>query len=146
VYRAKRDALLAALGREFADWPEVRWTQPAGGLYVWLTFPETIDTGPSGPLMQAALRRGVLFVPGEFGHVSEEGPVPACEARLSFGVAAPDDLAEGVRRLRLAVGDAAGGLQRRGIVVPGLEDSPGALLRSPSGLDEGSVLEPLAGD
>jgi 2-aminoadipate transaminase len=113
VYRAKRDAMLAALDREFGDWPEVRWTRPAGGLYVWLTFPESIDTGPSGPLMQAALKHGVLYVPGEFGHVSEEGPVPTCEARLSFGVAAPEELAEGVRRLRLAAAEVAGRLHRR---------------------------------
>ncbi len=116
VYRAKRDAMLAALDREFGDWPEVRWTRPAGGLYVWLTFPESIDSGPSGPLMQAALKHGVLYVPGEFGHVSEEGPLPTCEARLSFGVAAPEELAEGVRRLRLAAAEVAGRRQRRAVL------------------------------
>ncbi len=114
AYRAKRDALLAALDRAFGDWPGVSWTRPAGGLYVWLTFPADIDTGPDGRLMQAALKHGVLFVPGEFGHVSEEGPAPACEARLSFGVASPEELAEGVRRLRLAAAEVAGDVPRRG--------------------------------
>lgn len=113
VYKAKRDVMLTALEREFGDWPEVRWTRPDGGLYIWLTFPENIDTGPNGPLMKAALEEGVLFVPGEFGHVNEEGPVPTCEARLSFGVAAADDLAEGVRRLRKAAAKVAGRSQRR---------------------------------
>jgi 2-aminoadipate transaminase len=108
VYRAKRDAMLAALDQEFGDWPGVSWTRPAGGLYVWLTFPADIDTGPDGPLMQAALEEGMLFVPGEFGHVNDEGPVPAFEARLSFGVAAPDQLAEGVRRLRRAAEKVSG--------------------------------------
>jgi 2-aminoadipate transaminase len=102
VYRAKRDVMLAALEREFGDWPEVSWTHPAGGLYVWLRFPAEIETGPSGALMEAALREGVLYVPGEFGHVDEPGPTPTCEARLSFGVAAPEQLAEGIRRLRRA--------------------------------------------
>ena len=46
---------------------------------------------------------GVLYVPGEFGHVPDEyGNLPRNEARLSFGVAAPDQLREGVRRLRRA--------------------------------------------
>jgi 2-aminoadipate transaminase len=125
VYRDKRDALLAALDRAFGDWPEVHWTRPAGGLYVWLTFPESIATGPSGPLMQAALRRGVLFVPGEFGHVCAEGQVPACEARLSFGVAAPAELAEGVRRLRLAAGEVAERRHRRAATP---EEAPRLLL------------------
>ena len=103
VYRAKRDALLQALAREFADWPAVRWTRPAGGLYVWVTFPPHVNTGPSGPLVQRALDAGVLYVPGEYGHVPDEfGLVSTNELRLSFGVAGPDRLAEGVRRLRLA--------------------------------------------
>jgi 2-aminoadipate transaminase len=102
VYRTKRDAMLATLEREFGDWPAVSWTQPAGGLYVWLRFPPEVDTGPSGALMEAALREGVLYVPGEFGHVEQAEPTPPCEARLSFGVADPEELAEGIRRLRRA--------------------------------------------
>ena len=72
VYRSKRDAMLRALEAEFADWPEVKWTKPAGGLYVWLTFPPHVDAGPSGPLVPRALDAGVLYVPGEFGHVPDE--------------------------------------------------------------------------
>jgi 2-aminoadipate transaminase len=103
VYRAKRDAMLAALAAEFADWPEVRWTRPAGGLYVWVTFPPHIDAGPAGKLAQLALDHGVLYVPGEFGHVPDEfGNTPRNEARLSFGVASPEQIAEAVRRLRRA--------------------------------------------
>ncbi len=103
VYRAKRDAMLRALEAEFADWPEVRWTRPAGGLYVWLTFPPHVDAGPDGPLVPRALDAGVLYVPGEFGHVADEfGALPRNEARLSFGVADEGQIAEGVRRLRKA--------------------------------------------
>jgi 2-aminoadipate transaminase len=107
VYRAKRDVVLETLGREFAGWPGVHWTRPGGGLYVWLTFPPEVDTGPRGPLMQAALREGVLYVPGQFCYVNGEGGhVPACGARLSFGVASPEHLREGVRRLARAAREA----------------------------------------
>jgi 2-aminoadipate transaminase len=104
VYRHKRDVALAAFEHNFADVPGATWTVPAGGLYIWLTL-EGIDTGPEGPLVQAALDAGVLYVPGQFGHVPDEnGFVPSNECRICFGVATPDEITEGVRRLRAAVG------------------------------------------
>jgi 2-aminoadipate transaminase len=101
VYREKRDALLASLAREFGRWPEVHWTHPEGGLYVWLTLPRNIDTGPGGQLMQAALREGVLYVPGEFCYINGAGQ--SSEARLSFGVVPIEDIPEAVRRLARAI-------------------------------------------
>lgn len=103
VYRAKRDAMLAALDEEFGDVPGASWTAPAGGLYVWLTLPPGVDAGPNGPLVPAALEAGVLYVPGEFGHVADEvGGIARNECRLSFGVAEPAQVREGIRRLRKA--------------------------------------------
>ena len=103
VYQGKRDTLLKALAEAFRDWPEVQWTHPNGGLYVWLRFPAGVATGPGSPLMQAALREGVLYVPGQFCYVNGgDHPVPANEARLSFGVAPPEEIREGVRRLARA--------------------------------------------
>jgi 2-aminoadipate transaminase len=103
VYRGKRDALAAALAREFHNWPEVRWTVPAGGLYIWLRFPTEIDTGPESALMSAALREGVLYVPGQFCYLAGEGePVPTNEARLSFGVVPQEQISEAVCRLARA--------------------------------------------
>jgi 2-aminoadipate transaminase len=109
VYRRKRDVLLQALAAEFGPRGEddhlggtgkMHWTHPAGGLYVWLSFPRSVDTGPDGPLMAAALREGVLYVPGQFCYVAEERkPVPTWEVRLSFGVVSEEQLVEGVRRL-----------------------------------------------
>jgi 2-aminoadipate transaminase len=104
VYRHKRDTMLAALAEELAGLPGVRWTHPHGGLYVWLTFPPGVDAGPQGELVRAALAEGVLYVPGSFCYVNgENGPIATNEARLSFGVAPPGQLREGVRRLARAV-------------------------------------------
>jgi len=103
MYRSKRDAMLRAIEVEFADWSEVYWTIPDGGLYVWLTFPEFIDAGSNGPLVPRALEAGVLYVPGEFGHVADDvGKVRRNEARLSFGVENESQIGEGIRRLRKA--------------------------------------------
>jgi len=118
VYRRKRDALLTALTDEFAgpngfqtkvgrisnpsygSSEEVSWTRPEGGLYVWMTFPPHVSTEPGSPLMHAALKNGVLYVPGQFCYVNgNNGQVPANEARLSYGVAPLEQIAEAVRRL-----------------------------------------------
>jgi len=102
-YRSKRDTILAALEDAFADWPEVHWTRPEGGMFLWLTFPADVDTGPSGPLLAAALREGMLYVPGEFCHMpDEDGRVPRNEMRLCYGVEPHDRIREAVRRLRKA--------------------------------------------
>jgi 2-aminoadipate transaminase len=110
VYRGKRDALLDALAEELPAGTGVRWTRPDGGLYVWLTFPPGTDAGPHSLLMHAALHEGVLYVPGQFCYLEGSGvPVPSNEARLSFGVAPPEQLREGARRLaRAFAGQAAG--------------------------------------
>ncbi len=102
VYRKKRDLMLSALDAEFGDFPAASWTVPAGGFYVWLTL-DGIDTGPNGELVLAALETGVMYVPGEFGHVPDEaGRVPNNECRLCFGVATEEQVTEGIRRLRKA--------------------------------------------
>jgi 2-aminoadipate transaminase len=102
VYRKKRDAMLRALDAEFGDMSGATWTNPKGGMFVWLTLPDEIETSPNSSFLNAALEEGVLYVPGEFGHVSEAGDIPRNEARLSFGDANIDQIREGVRRLRRA--------------------------------------------
>ena len=67
------------------------------------TFPG-ISTGPDGEFVKRCLEEGVLYVPGEFGHVPDEhGHMPTDETRLSFGVSSPEQLAEGIRRMRRAL-------------------------------------------
>ena len=101
-YRRKLLATTEAIDR----WrpPGVRRTDPTGGLYVWLTLPEGVDAGPGSPLFHAALRRHVIYVPGEFCFApGSDGPVPANSIRLSFGVGNVARIREGVRRLAEAV-------------------------------------------
>jgi len=103
VYRVKKEAMVRAVAAEFADFPGCSWTTPAGGLYVWLSFPKHVNTGKTGKLLDRALAEGVLYIPGEFGHVPDAlGFIPRHEMRLSFGVADPAGIVEGIRRLRRA--------------------------------------------
>lgn len=104
LYRVKRDAMLTALRRHLGDVPGVSWTTPAGGLYVWLTLPESIDTGRSGPLLGRAIEAGVLFVPGAYCYPPDPGRwTPSHELRLSYGVASVERIEQGIERLAGAV-------------------------------------------
>ena len=102
-YRIKRDAALAAIDEHFADLVGVAWSRPTGGLYVWVTLPESVSTDFDSPLWKAAVeRQQVMYVPGEVAFAAE----PARQhhhMRLSFGVLTPDQINEGVRRLAEAI-------------------------------------------
>jgi 2-aminoadipate transaminase len=96
IYRERRDVMLAALTEYFP--PEVTWTHPQGGLFLWVTLPEGLDMEH---LFQAALRENVAFVPGDcFYPGGDEG---RRHMRLNFSHSNPQQIREGIRRLGLAV-------------------------------------------
>jgi 2-aminoadipate transaminase len=109
AYRLKRDAMLAALDREFSGdpgIPGVSWLRPEGGLYVWLSLPERIETGFSSTLFHlAAKTHRVMYVPGELCYPSDSAAVRKNQMRLSFGVQDAAGITEGIRRLAAAVRD-----------------------------------------
>ncbi len=59
LYAGQSAAMLAALGTHMPE--AVRWTEPDGGMFVWLTTPAGIDTLN---LLDRAIAQGVVFVPG----------------------------------------------------------------------------------
>lgn len=104
TYRAKRDAILDALDEHLGPFGVgVSWTRPRGGIYVWLTLPESIDTGRDGAFFARCLDEGVLYVPG--GYAFPDGPTPAPRntIRLSYGVAPIPLLREGITRFAAAL-------------------------------------------
>ncbi|HMB05135.1 MAG TPA: PLP-dependent aminotransferase family protein [Isosphaeraceae bacterium] len=103
LYRRKRDVMLGAMDEQLGGLDGVSWTHPRGGLFLWLTVPEGLDTGPDGPLFHRCLSEGVLYVPGRYAYADEPGPAPGNHARLCFGVPGEDDLVEGARRLATAL-------------------------------------------
>ena len=94
-YRERHDALLAAVERHLE--PVATVSRPTGGGHLWLTFGDDLD---ERDLYDEAVRQGVTFLPG--GAMMAERP-RATHIRLSFGYLEPDQLAEGVRRLAVAV-------------------------------------------
>lgn len=102
-YTVKRDAMLAAAEREFREMPGVSWHHPHGGLYVWMSLPETIETGFRSELFRAAVEEGVMYVPGELCYAQPGPSRKHHQMRLSFGVQTPAGIEEGMRRLARAV-------------------------------------------
>jgi 2-aminoadipate transaminase len=104
VYRRKCDTFLRALEQYVRPVdPEIRWTFPRGGLFVWMTVPEGLDTSFEGPLFNQCVQEGVIYVPGDHAFAPEPGPVPRNHIRLTFGVPGEPELIEGTRRLGQAL-------------------------------------------
>ncbi|MCC0079869.1 MAG: PLP-dependent aminotransferase family protein [Rhodobacter sp.] len=92
AYRARRDAMLAALSRYMPA--GVRWTRPEGGMFVWLTLPDGLDGADL--LARSLATEKVAFVPGRafFADGSNGNTL-----RLSFSCADEAMIDEGMKRL-----------------------------------------------
>ena len=96
LYRARRDALCAALTEQLAEWFE--WEVPVGGMFVWAVARDpSLDTDR---LFEAGLKAGVCVTPSS---VFDPAGRNRRALRLNFTLNPPDRLAEGVRRLAVAV-------------------------------------------
>jgi DNA-binding transcriptional MocR family regulator len=87
--KERRDALVEAL-REFV--PESRFVIPAGGYFLWVDLPESVDTNA---VAKAAAEQGVPITPGS--DFTLEGG--RSSMRMSYSSASPEDIREGVQRL-----------------------------------------------
>ena len=90
VYRAPRHDAGRA-GRHFPA--PGRVDPPSGGLFVWATLPDFIDTTD---LLARALRDNVAFVPGEAAYLDGRG---RSSMRLNFSASDEDAIREGIRRI-----------------------------------------------
>ncbi|MGH2850725.1 MAG: PLP-dependent aminotransferase family protein, partial [Solirubrobacteraceae bacterium] len=97
LYRRRRDVILDALADELP--PQARWTHPDGGLFIWVTLPDYIDTTN---LLARALAENVAFVPGAAAFVDGRGQ---SSMRLNFSSSVEEDIREGVRRIGAIVAE-----------------------------------------
>jgi 2-aminoadipate transaminase len=91
IYRRRRDVMLAALEEHLP--PEATFTRPQGGLFVWATLPEYLDTTD---LLARALRDNVAFVPGRGAFLDGRG---GSSMRLNYSGVDEAAIREGVRRI-----------------------------------------------
>jgi len=92
LYRQQCNYMLDALQKEFPS--SATWTRPEGGMFIWVTLPEGIDTNK---LLQQAIEEKVAFVPGEPFYAN--APAPRNTLRLSFVTVPEDKIRTGVATL-----------------------------------------------
>jgi 2-aminoadipate transaminase len=92
AYRARRDALVAALERHFPA--AVKWSRPTAGFSSWVELPAQVECDS---LLKESVRRGVAFEPGKPFFPGDTPPQNFI--RLSFSNLQPAEIEEGVRRL-----------------------------------------------
>lgn len=95
LYRDRRDAMLAALTDYMPE--DMSWTRPGGGLFVWATLPEGLD---SKAMLPRALQERVAYVPGTGFYSDGNG---RRQMRLNFSTQSSESIREGVRRLAAVV-------------------------------------------
>ena len=91
LYKGKRDLLLSLLEMHMPE--GVTWTHPEGGLFLFLTMPESFD---AVKFYDVALDAGVAYVAGEFFHPDRSGKNTM---RLNFSFMSPERIAEGIKLL-----------------------------------------------
>ncbi len=91
VYGERRNVMIAAMEEHFPE--GVSWTKPAGGLFLWVKTPESIDTTK---LLEKAIEEKVAFVPGNVFYPTGGGHNTM---RLNFSNAKPEMIKEGIKRL-----------------------------------------------
>lgn len=95
VYKAKKDAMLAALERYMPE--GVTWTKPEGGLFLWVRLPEHIS---ADDMFEDAIKENVAYVIGSAFHVDGGGKNTM---RLNFSYATFDEIDQGIKRLAKVV-------------------------------------------
>ena len=103
IYKERRDVMLEMMEEMFP--PEMRWTHPHGGMFLWGMMPQGVD---AAEVLKIAVERKVAFVPGASFHPNGGGENTM---RINFSYSSPDTIREGITRLGLTLKEA---LQRNG--------------------------------
>ncbi|NIM91357.1 MAG: aminotransferase class I/II-fold pyridoxal phosphate-dependent enzyme [Candidatus Aminicenantes bacterium] len=97
-YTEKLNFFLEALEENFPQGTGVEWTNPEGGLFLWITVPESINTLE---LFYLALEEKVAFVPGEVCYPQDFRRYNTM--RVNFSYPTRDEIKEGVKRLKKVI-------------------------------------------
>jgi 2-aminoadipate transaminase len=104
IQREKRDAMLAAMAEHFGD--GATWSEPQGGLYLWVKLPEGADV---------VVVRDKILATDDVGYLAgtnfaADGVSGRNMMRLCYGYCTPAQIGEGIARLARA-------LRREGVLA-----------------------------
>lgn len=95
LYGKKRDVMIAALRKYMPK--GVSWTEPEGGLFLWVVMPENID---SEKMLETAIKNNVAYVMGSAFYPDGSGKNTM---RLNFSYSSFEEIDEGIKRLAKAI-------------------------------------------
>lgn len=98
LYTEKLDFFLGTMEEYFPSDTGVKWTKPEGGLFLWITLPEEINTLE---LFYLGLEEKVAFVPGEVCY--PKGHLKHNTMRINFSYPTKEEIVEGVKRLKTII-------------------------------------------
>jgi 2-aminoadipate transaminase len=86
--KAKRDSMIRSLGEYFP--PSCTWTEPAGGMMIWVELPEHADTWQ---VLDKAVEQGVKYNPGSIFRADRKG---GNKLRLAYSHNSPEEIERGI--------------------------------------------------
>ncbi|MBD2871904.1 aminotransferase-like domain-containing protein [Paenibacillus arenilitoris] len=93
-YRSRRNSMIDHLYTQMGDYAS--WTTPSSGLFIWVRFPESVDTMEL--FRESIATEKVTFFPGNIFAVNES-QMAASSVRLNFSFNNHDKIEEGITRL-----------------------------------------------
>jgi 2-aminoadipate transaminase len=94
-YRPKLEVMLASLEKHMPE--EVAWSIPTGGMFIWLTLPERIDTKE---IFTTVIEHNVAYVIGQPFHCDHSG---SNTLRLNYSFPSIEKIDTGIERLAAAI-------------------------------------------
>ncbi len=91
LYNEKRLTMLEAMEEHFPE--EVDWNRPNGGMFIWASLPEHIDTRD---MFDKAVDEKVAYVVGDAFHVGDGGHNTM---RINFTHSSEEEIKEGIKSL-----------------------------------------------
>lgn len=95
MYKGQREYMIECIQKYFP--PEVTYTQPEGGMFMWATLPVGMS---SLELFNLAVKENVVFVPGDPFYVDESN---VNTLRLNYTNSDMREIEEGIKRLGKAI-------------------------------------------
>ncbi|MED4039931.1 PLP-dependent aminotransferase family protein [Niallia taxi] len=91
MYKTRKEAMVAAIKEHFGD--EVSFVSPEGGFFLWVTFPQGVNTSA---FVDDAMTAGVSYLDGRHFFLEEEG---YNTMRLCFTYCNEEKIKEAIKRL-----------------------------------------------
>jgi len=92
AYRKRRDLMIDMMAKYFPE--EIKYTNPEGGMFLWVTLPERVS---SLDLFELAIKENVAFVPGNPFYTDDGSGNNTL--RLNFSNSDDLQIEEGIKRL-----------------------------------------------